>query len=273
MRRLLLVLSVLVPAGSASSADEPRTLVRSPHFEVASDAGPVVAEDAARRLERLRDVLDRLLPSPQNADGPTIRVLLLRDPAGFAALVPADRGRADDVAGFFLTGTDGPILVVSLSAGSGDSPAERFRTLDHEYAHIHLNVSLPAQPVWVAEGLTEALSGGELGGSEARLAAAPGPPRAAGRQPLALRELLAVDWSSPTYRGRTSTGAFYAESLDLVRWIVFRHGLAGLRLFLDDVANGEDAGDAFAARFGLPESVEAQLADAPAGPLLLGRGG
>jgi tetratricopeptide (TPR) repeat protein len=269
MPRVLLVLSMLVPPGSASSAAEPWTLVRSPHFEVASDADPLVAEEAARRLERLRDVLDRLLPpAPQDTDGPTIRVLLLRDPAGFAALVPANRGRADDVAGFFLTGTDGPILAVSLSAGSGDGPADRFRTLDHEYVHIHLNVSLPAQPVWVAEGLADVLSGGELGGSLARLAAAPGPPAPAGREPLGIGELLAVDWRSPTYRGRSATGAFYTESLELVRWIVFRHGLAGLRLFLDAIANGEDAGDAFVARFGPPDRIEPQLADAPAGPLL-----
>ncbi len=268
MRSFPLVLAILVPAWAGPSAAEPWTLVRSPHFEVASDAGPHVAEEAARRLERLRDVLGRLLPSPEEADGPAIRVLLLRDAAEFAALVPADRSRTDDVAGFFLTGTEGPIVAVSLSAGSGDTPAERFRALDHEYAHIHLNVSLPAQPVWVAEGLAEALSGGDLRGPEARLAAAPGPPAAASPHALPIAELVALDWRSPAYLGRLSTGGFYAESLDLVRWIVFRHGLAGLRLFLDAIASGVEPGDAFTASFGTPDRVGPQLVEAPSGPLL-----
>jgi tetratricopeptide (TPR) repeat protein len=268
MRSLLLALALVAPAWSASSAAEPWTLVRSPHFEVASDAGPAVAAEAARRLERLRDVLGRLLPSPEPEDGPVIHVLLLRDDAEFASLVPADRGRVDDVAGFFLTGTDGPLVAVSLSAASGDAAPERFRTLDHEYAHLHLNASLPAQPVWVAEGLAQALSGGDLEGPQARLAAAPGPPSAARHVDLPLGQLLTIDWRSPTYRGRSSTGAFYAESEELVRWILLRHGLAGLRLFLDAVADGEKAGDAFAARFGAPAWVEAQLVDTPAAPLL-----
>jgi tetratricopeptide (TPR) repeat protein len=268
MRSFPLVLAILVPAWTASSAAEPWTLVRSPHFEVATDAGPHVAEEAARRLERLRDVLDRLLPSAEETDGPAVRVLLLRDSAEFAHLVPADRGRGDDVAGFFLTGTDGPIVAVLLSAESGETPAEQFRTLDHEYAHIHLNVSLPAQPVWVAEGLADALSGGDLGGPSARLAAAPRPPAAAGQYALPIADLLALDWRSPTYLGRFSTGGFYVESLALVRWIVFRHGLAGLRLFLDAIANGVEPGDAFTASFGTPDRVEPQLVDAPSGPLL-----
>jgi tetratricopeptide (TPR) repeat protein len=268
MRLLLLVLALAAPAWGVSFAGEPWTLVRSPHFEVASDAGPAVAAEAARRLERLRDVLGRLLPPPEPEDGPAVGVLLLHDAAEFASLVPADRGRADDVAGFFLTGTDGPLVAVSLSAASGDTAPERLRTLDHEYAHLHLNASLPAQPVWVAEGLAEALSGGDLEGPQARLAAAPGPPSAARPLDLPLGQLLTIDWRSPTYRGRSSTAAFYAESEELVRWILFRHGLAGLRPFLEAVANGEDAGEAFAARFGAPESVEPQLADTPAGPLL-----
>jgi tetratricopeptide (TPR) repeat protein len=268
MRRFLLVSSMVVLAGRASSAAEPWTLVRSPHFEVASDAGAPAAADAARRLERLRDVLGRLLPAPEEADAPIVRVLLLRDAAELAALVPANRGRADDVAGFFLTATDGPILAVSLPAGPVETPSERFRTLDHEAVHVHLNASLPAQPVWVAEGLGELLSGGDLAGPEARLAAPSGPAAPAGPRPLALRELLAVDWRSPTYRGRSSTGAFYAESAELVRWIVFRHGLPALRLFLDAVASGEPAADAFAARFGTPEELEPRLAETPPGPLL-----
>jgi tetratricopeptide (TPR) repeat protein len=269
MRRWLLVLALVAVGRGMAAAAERWTVVRSPHFEVATDAGPALAVDAARRLERLRDVLGRLLPPPEDADGSVIRVLLPRDRAAFTALVPFGRSRADDVAGFFETGTDGPLVVVSVPSASEDAAAERFHTLDHEYAHVHLNLSLPAQPVWVAEGLADALSGGDLEGAEAHLAAAvPRPAAAASAPRIPLADLLALDWDSPTYRGRSSTDAFYAESLALVRWILARHGLPALRLFLDTVASGEGVREAFAARFGEPESVEPELVDSPAGPLL-----
>jgi tetratricopeptide (TPR) repeat protein len=274
MRRWLLVVALVAAGRGMAVGAERWTVARSPHFEVATDAGPALAKDAARRLERLRDVIRRLLPTPEeaeDADGSVIRVLLPHDRASFAALVPRGRSRVDDVAGFFETGTDGPLVVVCAPSAS-DPPASedagRFSTLDHEYVHVHLNLSLPAQPVWVAEGLADALSGGDLEGEEAHLAAVPRPAGAAPPLRIPLAELLALDWDSPTYRGRSSTDAFYAESLALVRWVLARHGLAALRLFLDAVASGQGVREAFAARFGEPESVEPQLVDPPAGPLL-----
>jgi tetratricopeptide (TPR) repeat protein len=265
MRRWLLILAFVAAGRGVGAAADRWTVVRSPHFEVATDAGPALAGDAARRLERLRAVLGRLLPAPEDADGLVIRVLLLRDRTAFNALVPLGRSRADDVVGFFASGGDGPFVVASLSAGPEEAAAGCFRTLDHEYAHVHLNLSLPAQPVWVAEGLAEALSGGDLDGAEARLAAATPGARA---PTLPVEELLELDWHSPAYRGDSSTDAFYAGSLALVRWILFRHGLPALRLFLEAVADGEGAREAFAARLGEPDSVERERAGLPDEPLL-----
>jgi hypothetical protein len=204
MHRWLLVLTLVAADQGVATGAEHWTLVRSPHFEVATDAGPALAGDAARRLERLRDVLGCLLPVPEEVDESVIRVLLPRDRSTFAALVPLARAHADDVAGFFVTGTDGPVIVVSLPGESGGPAAERFRTLDHDYAHVRLNLSLPAQPVWVAEGLAEALSGGDLDAAKARLAAAAPRVAATARAPhIPLADLLGLDWRSPTYRGRS----------------------------------------------------------------------
>jgi len=54
---------------------------------------------------------------------------------------------------------------------AGCGSARPFATAEHEYAHLVLNQSLPAQPVWVAEGLAELLSDGVFAGPEALLGA------------------------------------------------------------------------------------------------------
>ena len=242
---------------------------RTARFEVTSDAGAEEARSAARRLERLQDVLQRLLPAAGDSEAPATPVLLLRDAGAFQALVPRERSRPGDVAGFVLSGSDGPRAVV-WSEPTGATGGERWRTLDHELVHLQLGRALPAQPAWLAEGLAEALSGGDIDGPEARLAAlGPGRLQSLAQSPrLPVAQLVATDWESPTYRGSDSTAAFYSGALALVRRLLDDHGMKALVAMAGALASAGDAPAAFEAAFGPAAALDADLLAVSPAPLL-----
>ncbi|HXY42319.1 MAG TPA: tetratricopeptide repeat protein [Vicinamibacteria bacterium] len=272
LRRLpLAALIAWLPTGAGA---ETWTRVRGPRVEVITDAGERPAQEAAERLERLQSVLDRLLPPPPGAlstadvEASVTRAILLRRAEAVADLVPADHGDPASVAGFFVGGSDGPVIVVPAP---GEAQGSRgWAVLDHECIHLHLNRVLPAQPVWVAEGLADALSGGELDGPPAQLGELR-PDRWSLLQrstPIPLTELLSVTYDSRLYRGDPRTDLLYAESEALVRFILARHGLAALQAMLTDIAGGEPPTRAFAERFFDPASRDPRTLDNPPGPLL-----
>jgi len=273
LRRL--ALAVLVAWLPASARAESWTRVRGPRLEVLSDGGEAPAREAALRLERLQSVLERLLlpePGTLNAESDTqpTRAILLRRPQAVADLVPASHADPSAVAGFFVGGSEGPVIVAPLPGGDERAGSRRWAVVDHECIHLHLNRVLPSQPVWVAEGLADALSGGELDGSEAQLGQlAPERTAVLARSaPIPVADLLAVTYDSRLYRGDPRTDLLYAESEALVRFILARHGLAGLSAMLADIAGGKPPVRAFADRFGDPASLDPLKLDTPPGPLL-----
>ena len=262
-RNLLLVGCATAACGLTPSAAGATGWVRarSAHFEVLSDAGETPARQAAERLERLRQVLVGLLPPRLAAERP-ITLLLLADGHLFALLVPAGR-RHQDVAGFFRGGSDRDYAVVRLAEGQDPALA----TAEHEYAHLVQNGSLPAQPVWVAEGLAELLSGGAFGDGVAELGAAR-PEYALRLQQgplLPIESLLEVRYDSDEYLADPG-GSLYAQSWGVVRWVVHRRGLAGLRRVLEALAGGAEPVAAFEAE--IAPLGEVRPDEVPAGPLL-----
>lgn len=264
-RSICLALLVGTSLGAPKvAAEDTWVRVRSPHFEVLSDAGEAPAREAARRLERVRTVLLELFPDPDDARRP-ITVLVVQDPNRFALLVPRERRHSEDLAGFFQGGGERDYAVLHLSP----ERLRPFEAIEHEYAHLVLNRSLEAQPLWVSEGLAEVLSGAVLSDGEARLGAArPEYEPLLRESSLPLAELLDVGYDSPEYLGEVESGALYARSWGLVRWVIHRQGLEALRAFLGDVAGGEEPRSAFARRIGDLADAEASLSDVPAGPLL-----
>ena len=239
--------------------------VRSPHFEVLSDAGEAPGREATRRLERLRGVLLTLFPGREPIDRP-ITLLVLENRARFSSLAPQGSGRGAGLGGFFQGGSERDYAVLHLSP----LPPRPFEAAEHEYAHLVLNRSLSAQPVWVAEGLADVLSDAVFDGSQAGLGAGRPEYEALVRRPpsLSLERLLAIGNESPEYHGHAETEALYARSWALVRWVLHRRGLAGLRSFLEALAEGAEPRAAFAERIGPLGEAEATLLDVPPGPLL-----
>ena len=237
---------------------------RTAHFEVLSDAGEPLAGRAARRLERLRGVLLALLP-PRTGSERRLVVLLLSNGSTFEDLVPRRHRQPRQVEGFFQGSAEWDAIVARVSTGRRGP----FAALDHEYAHVLLNRSLPAQPVWAAEGLAELLSDAELDADEPRLGAGdPELEEHAGASPWPLAKLLLVSHDSPEYLGARPDAGLYPSSWALARWVVARHGLAGLRRYLDALALGGEPAAAFEETLGPIAAAQATLLDVPRPPLL-----
>ena len=83
-----LVLAAAVFLPPPGGTEERWVRVRSAHFEVLSNAGEAPAREAARRLERLRNVLLKLFPNRDDASRP-ITVLVLGDRWTFERLLPS----------------------------------------------------------------------------------------------------------------------------------------------------------------------------------------
>jgi tetratricopeptide (TPR) repeat protein len=231
------------------------TRVRSAHFEVVTDVGAPLARHAAERLERLRAALAEIFP-PRVTGERQIVAMVFASRFRFEGLLPSRHAQPHTLAGFFQGGFESDTIVARLAV----EPPGPYSALDHEYAHIALNRSLPAQPVWVAEGLAELLSDGVVDGAAVRFGARRPELEALARAGEArLAELLRVRHDSPEYLGARGDGRLYARSWALARFVVARHGLAALRAYLDAIALGGDPVAAFEARFGPLAAVEVAL--------------
>ena len=209
-------------------------------------------------------VLLQLFP-PRTSGERRLVAILLASGSAFEELVPRRHRQPQQVAGFYQGCGEWDAIVARLST-EGRGP---FASLDHEYAHIALNRSLPAQPLWAAEGLAELLSDAEFDGGEARLGAAePELERRAREHTEPLTKLLQARPDSPEYLGASPGVSLYPSSWALARWVVARHGLAGLRACLEAVSLGQDPLAAFEERLAPLAAAQATLLEVPRGPLL-----
>ena len=266
---LLLCLLALAPSARA----EEWVRVRSAHFEVLSDAAPERARTVAVGLERFRRVMAAVLGrAPERDDPPTI-VVAFRDQDSFAPFRPLYRGRTQDVEGYFQAGSDRDYIAASL----GSDGQEASETLFHEYAHVVLNRTLSAQPLWLSEGLAEVFSRWTAADAGA-LVGLPAPDhlrRLQREKPLPLARLLQVDSSSPLYNEGDERGIFYSQSWALAHWIVLGRGPtapADLQVFLSAITAGAEPARAFASAFGANlDAAERLLAAYVVAPLPVGR--
>ena len=272
--RLAFLFALVLGAGvEPAQADESWTRVRSVHFEVLSNAAPERARLVAVKLERFRRVLAEVLGrAPERDDPPTI-VVAFRDQDSFAPFRPLYRGRTQDVEGYFQAGSDRDYIAASLGPDGQDAS----ETLFHEYAHVVLNRTLSAQPLWLSEGLAEVFSRWKAADAEA-LVGLPAPDhlrRLQREKPLPLARLLQVDGSSPLYNEGDERGIFYSQSWALAHWIVFGRGPtapADLQVFLSAITAGAEPTRAFASAFGANlDATEGLLAAYVAAPLPVGR--
>jgi tetratricopeptide (TPR) repeat protein len=241
------VLAVHLP-GVCAAANSEWTLVRSPHFEVYSQAGERDGQSALLRFEQLRAFFAQVTPPHAatllNDSSGAVRIIRFQSQKEYAAfrLRPA----AD---AYFLSG--GAVdYIVMPRLGSEDFPVAA-----HEYAHLVLHSLGLRLPVWLAEGVGEFFSslrideqrcliGGDLPMHTQTLRQ---------RRWLPLSQLLTFSEDSQLRTDRNEAAILYAESWALTNMLIFSPAYASrFSELLDATAGGSSDAATIVRIYGKP---------------------
>lgn len=243
-------LAALILAGPAGAGEARWTEVRTPHFQVVTDARAGDARRTALRLERFRAVVAQLFPDAPGDDATPVTVLLFRNGRSMRPFLPLHEGKPETVAGLFLSGHDRHYMIIDATAG-----AAGYGTALHEYVHL-LNARGGAVPLWMNEGLAELYGNAGIDGDRVLI----GAPvlehlrtMADGSRLLPVREVLEADAQSPHYHEQDTRGFFYAQSWALVHYLLL--GSSGhprpLRAYMGERARGASISEASRRAWGL----------------------
>lgn len=239
----------LLAAGRMVVAQSPGDwrLARSPHFEVYSQSDDASARAMALWLEQLRGLVQRHTGIDLGHRAP-VRVI------GFRGITEFDPYRVRASSSAYYVGSESRDYIVM--AGLGRSA---FSIAAHEYAHVVLRGAANHLPLWLREGLAEALStvrvtprgatiGGDLPGRLATLRS---------ERWIPLPELLDCD-NQDNLGGRV--GIFYAESWALSDQVLFAPPYADrFPQFVAALMRGATSQQAFTSVYG--KSVDAVALD------------
>lgn len=223
--------------------------LKSPHFEVLTNAGASAGRDVLRRFEQIRHVFEsrtgrgNLTPLP-------VRVFVFRSEADFQPYRVNS-----NTAGYYQAGHE--LDYVAMQSTDVDT----YRVVYHEYTHLLLRHAGYRVPVWFNEGTAELFSTAEVGASEVRVGDLIPAHMITLRDErmLDIPTLTSVDHDSPYYNERGKSGIFYAQSWAMIHMLNFAAAYRpGLANFMQLVLDGEDAGRAFQQAFGKSSAVVLQ---------------
>ena len=231
--RVLLLLLVLV--GFCPAAGGRWLRLKSPNFDLYTDAGESRGREVVLELEQFRNVFARQA-SGRNISPMPVRVFVFQSDAGFRPFQVHETS-----AGYYHSGPDGDYIAMRASG----------RTAAHEYVHVVLHHSAREVPLWFGEGIAEFYSTIQFRGRQMSV----GEPVAQHVQTLRdgnmldLKTLWAVGYDSPYYREKNKLGLFYAQSWALVHMLHLSEKYrAGVADFVSRTLQGEP--DALRSAFG-----------------------
>src|SRR6185503_1132451 len=237
------------------------TALQSRNFLFIGDASERTIRATAQKLEQFRDVMLRAIPgAPATSPVPTV-VLVFRNDASFNAYRPRFEGRPVEAAGLFLQHDDINYILVNA-----DEFERAFKVVFHEYSHFLQGNWSEAVPVWMSEGMAEVYSTfQERDGGKSALLGSPDRGHLGllqtTSQLIPVRELIAIEHSSPTYNEGTRRGVLYAESWALVHYLMFGDDARRPQLmaYLSAIRSGTMPEQAFGDAFGDISALDAEL--------------
>jgi len=260
MRRALLVVLSIVAALVPTGADAKWTQVRSANFLFVGDASEGQIRRIAQKLEQFREVMLRALPFATAASPVPTVVMVFATDRSLQPVAPLFNGHPIEVGGYFQPGEDRNYIAIDAEY---IDPA--LLAIFHEYSHFLVGNSVGPLPAWASEGLAEVyeLVQERDGGKKAMVGLAPQQHvellKASTLIPI--RELLAIDQSSPSYNEGSRRGVFYAQSWAFVHYLSFGNAERAkqFRQFLSSTRSGSPAATAFADAFGDAAVLDREL--------------
>jgi len=253
-----LALVVLAPLDAMARWTE----LRSENFLFIGDAPERTIRAVGQKLEQFREVMVRVLPgATMTSPVPTVVIVFDQD-RSFTPYKPTFQGRTVDAAGFFLGHED--INYIAINAEASDLA---FKIIFHEYSHFLLGNSAGTVPVWVGEGLAEVYATfQERDGGKGAVLGAPDAFHLRLLQNtslIPLRELIAIDHTSPIYNEGVRRGVLYAQSWAFVHYLMFGNKDRAPQLtgFLAAIESGAPSEEAFRDAFGDVNVLDQELKD------------
>ncbi len=265
-RTTVLALAVLTGVGQVTAAapQHPTWIeVRTPNFQIVSDAPEAKVQQLARDFELVRQVFLQAAPGLENRAALPLLVLAARNEKTLQSLLPKYwEGRRARPSAVYVGGPERNFVALRLDA-PGRHP---YHVIYHEYFHFLMRQNYPVLPLWLSEGLAEFWSHGTVRDDRITLGE-PSPEHLAllrKQSLLPLEQLFAADHTSPLYNEEEKAGLFYAQSWLLVHYLMFGEGeLAGrhrLDRLLELLRAGVPAAEAHRQVFRAPEQLLRELA-------------
>jgi tetratricopeptide (TPR) repeat protein len=226
----LLILNI-VPLAFASDAQWVE--VRSPHFNVVTDAGEKRGRETALKFEQMRAVFGALLTKAKVNLPVPLQIVAFRNTKEFRQFAPLWQGKPTQLAGLFQAGPDRSFILLDMSV------EDPWTVVFHEYAHQLLNGNITAETqLWFDEGFAEYFSTIEVDGKQVKLGKKPPPGdwevlHQYGM--MKVSDLFRVQHNSREYNEGDRRSVFYAESWLLVHYLYDTKQVAKLSPFFNAV--------------------------------------
>lgn len=195
--------------------------VKSKNFHLIGNASEKNIRKVAVTLEQFRDVLSRLFPNAKLNSPVPMRVLVFKDKKAYMPYMPSYQGKVNEVAGYFLAGTDVTYITLMPPELDDETPLS---TIYHEYVHLITNDNTAQMPLWFREGLAEFYSTFEItdGGKKAAIGKHVNHHifNLRDNKPMPLQRLFAVGHDDPEYNERDKQSVFYSQSWALVHYLM-----------------------------------------------------
>jgi len=248
-RRSALALVVFVLTPCVSFCAEQWTEIRSPNFDIITDAGEKRGREAALRFEQVRAAFGEIFLKVKLDTPVPLQIIAFDSNDQLRHFAPLWRGKPVDLAGFYVGGEDRQFIALDSSSTYG------WEIAAHEYTHLLIHSALGEIPVWLDEGLADYFSTVKLDRGHLTYGALPSSGfyiRASGRS-IKLQRLLTIDHNSPEYNeGSRRRSSFYGESWLLVHYLISKEKYNQIGSYLNFVLDDHlPVGEAVERAFGM----------------------
>jgi len=149
-------LATILAVPRVLAADSGWIEVRSPHFDVITDAGDKRGHEVALRMEQMQAVFAGFLLKQELARPIPLTVIAIRGDKDYSAIAPRQAAGVVPPPAFVMRGDDRAFLVLNLAL------PDPWLSVTHDLAHLFLEGNYPTTTSWFDEGLAEYFSSIQL---------------------------------------------------------------------------------------------------------------